>query len=199
MPPDTVEEALKNEINKLWETQPRKRSRKTNTTPPPNDTESDSAWSTRSMAHFLKDEMGLKMGGISNKSEKANNDSFEKLVGIVLEMEQETFNNKKVQEKANQRHLLVNLHQELFKLEDGEMSKFDSDKSFEIVGEAWSTFWQEDFTPVEWLLEREKIILKKSERPVPDQPMYVMSPEIHKYSKWKFLTEDTDSCKGEFE
>ena len=34
MPPDTVEEALKNEINELRETQPRKRSRKTNTKAP---------------------------------------------------------------------------------------------------------------------------------------------------------------------
>ena len=36
MPPDTVEEAqaLKNEIDKLKETQPRKRSRKTNTKAP---------------------------------------------------------------------------------------------------------------------------------------------------------------------
>ena len=34
MPPDTVEEALMNEINELRETQPRKRSRKTNTEVP---------------------------------------------------------------------------------------------------------------------------------------------------------------------
>ena len=30
------------------------------------------------MTHFLKDEMGLEMGGVSKESEKANNDSFEK-------------------------------------------------------------------------------------------------------------------------
>ena len=47
------------------------------------------------MTKFLKDKMGLEMGGISNKSEKASNDSFEKIVGTVLEMEQETSNNKK--------------------------------------------------------------------------------------------------------
>ena len=76
------------------------------------------------------------------------------------------------------------------------MSKYDSDKSFDIVGEACSTFWQEYFTPAEWLLEREKIVLKKSERPVTDQPMYVMSPEIHRYTKWKFFPHNTDSCDG---
>ena len=47
------------------------------------------------MTHFLKDEIGLEMGYISIESEKANNDSFEKIVGTVLEMEQETSNNKK--------------------------------------------------------------------------------------------------------
>ena len=36
------------------------------------------------------------------------------------------------------------------------MSKYDLDKSVEIVGEAWSMFWQEDFTPAEWLLEWKK-------------------------------------------
>ena len=57
------------------------------------------------------------MGGISKRSEKANNDSFEKIAGTVLEMKQETSNNKKVKEKANQRDLS---HQELFKQEEGE-------------------------------------------------------------------------------
>ena len=72
------------------------------------------------MTNFLKDEMGLEISGISNELEKANNDSFEKIVGSVLEMEQETSNNKKNAGKTNQRDLLVNLHQELFKLEEGE-------------------------------------------------------------------------------
>ena len=104
MSPDTVEEALRNKIDELRETQPKKRSRKTNTEAsppsdtnalPPRDTESDSALSTRSVTNFLKDKMGLEMGGISNESEKANNDSFEKIVGTVLDVEQETSNNKK--------------------------------------------------------------------------------------------------------
>ena len=42
----------------------------------------------------------------------------------------------------------------------------------------------------------EKIVLKKSDRLVTDQPMYVMSPEIHEFTKWKFLTQDIDSCDG---
>ena len=43
------------------------------------------------------------------------------------------------------------------------MSKFDSDKSVEIVGEAWSTFWQKDFTPAKWLVERENSIIEMRE------------------------------------
>ena len=86
MLPDIIEEALKNKIDELKVTEARKRSSKTNSKPPYQVTQKHSQQVTlKVILHchnandpFLKDKMGLEMGGISNKSEKASNESFEK-------------------------------------------------------------------------------------------------------------------------